>query len=263
MRYLLLLLLFWIPATHAARVVTLSPHATELVWFAGAGEQLVGVASFSDFPESVSSLPVIGDSTGIDRERVIALKPDLLVYWSNGIKRSDIDWLRKRGIDTFRSNPVTIEGLIAEIGRLGQLLGTETAALGTIATIEQRRSELTSLDTGRRVRMLHQLWDRPLIMLGKNDLLAKTLTLCGIENPVEIGDLPSASISPEYLLTIEADAILIGDDSTFRPFNPRKLPVMRGDNNRLYRATPRLLDAALEICRLVRESESRLGPHPQ
>mgnify|MGYP000556085334 FL=1 len=69
LRLLVLLLAgTWSSVPHAERVVTLSPHATELVWFAGGGDQLVGVSAFSDYPQPVRKLPVIGDSTGIDRE---------------------------------------------------------------------------------------------------------------------------------------------------------------------------------------------------
>lgn len=115
----LLSLCLFLAVTHAeaARVVTLSPHATELVWFAGGGSRLVGISSFSDFPKEITTLPVIGDAAGLDRERVISLQPDLLVYWSNGIKASDLEWLERRGIRTFATNPVTIDGLIDARGR--------------------------------------------------------------------------------------------------------------------------------------------------
>ena len=245
------------PATQSARVVTLSPHATELVWFAGGGEQLVGVAAFSDFPSTVRQLPVIGDAAGIDRERLIGLETDLLVYWSNGIRPSDLAWLQERGIATFASAPVTIDGLVEELRNLGELLGTGEAAAQSIRDIEQKRQALAQLGTGERVRMLHQLWNRPLIVLGRQDLLPHALQLCGIDNPVDIGDLASASVSREYLHALEADAILIGDDAFFEPFNPAGLPVYRGDSNRMHRPAPRLLDAALEICRAIRSEEKR------
>jgi iron complex transport system substrate-binding protein len=257
---LLLALAGWVPAAQSARVVTLSPHATELVWFAGGGEQLVGVAAFSDFPETVRQLPVIGDVTGIDRERLISLAPDLLVYWSSGIRPSDLAWLQERGIATFASGAMSIDGLVEELRSLGELLGTGEAAARSIRDIEQKRQALERLGTGdKRVRMIHQLWNRPLIVLGRRDLLPHALELCGIDNPVDIGDLASASVSREYLHALEADAILIGDDAFFAPFNPGGLPVYRSDSNRMHRPAPRLLDAALEICRAIRSANERGG----
>ena len=248
-----LLLLGSMPPAHALRVATLSPHATELVWFAGGSDQLVGVSAFSDFPQSAANLPSIGDASAIDRERIISLAPELLVYWSNGIRPSDLAWLRQRGIALFASNPVTIDDLVSELQRLASLLGTEESARKSIEAIRQKEKQLRALDTGLPVRMIHQLWDKPLIVLGTQDLLPQTLKLCGIENPVETGSMPSATVSREYLLAVRADAILVAREAHFEPYNPRDLPLLRGDGNSIHRATPRLLDAALDICRKARD----------
>ena len=258
--FLLLFLLGSTQAAQAVRVATLSPHATELVWFAGAGDQLVGVSAFSDFPKSVESLPSIGDARAIDRERIISLAPELLVYWSNGIRPSDLAWLKNRGIALFASNPVTIDELVEELQELAERLGTEASARKSIEAIRQKEAQLRALDTGMPVRMLHQLWQRPLIVLGKRDLLSRTLELCGIENPVETGEQPSATVSREYLHALKADAILIADELPFEPFNPHGLPVYRGNSNRMHRATPRLLDAALDICLKIRKGATPAAP---
>ena len=249
----LILLLGGMQPAHALRVVTLSPHATELVWFAGGSDQLVGVSAFSDFPESAGKLPSIGDASAIDRERIISLDPELLVYWSNGIRPSDLAWLRQRGITLFASNPVTLDELVNELQTLAKQLGTEASARKTIETIRRKEKQLRALDNGRPVHMMHQLWDKPLIVLGKQDLLPQTLKLCGIENPIETGGQPSAAVSREYLLAVRADIILVAKQALFEPFNPHKLPLLRGDGNSMHRATPRLLDAALDICRKVRD----------
>jgi iron complex transport system substrate-binding protein len=244
---------------HALRVATLSPHATELVWFAGGGDQLVGVSAFSDFPESAINLPSIGDASAIDRERIISLDPDLLVYWSNGIRPSDLAWLRDRGIALFASNPVTIDELVNELQSLAVLLETEEPARKSIENIREKEKQLRALDRGISVRMIHQLWHKPLIVLGKQDLLPQTLRLCGIENPVDTGRQASASVSREYLHAVRGDVILVAKEALFEPFNPHGVPVLRGDGNSMHRPTPRLLDAALDICRKVRNSRDLPG----
>jgi ABC-type Fe3+-hydroxamate transport system substrate-binding protein len=132
------------------------------------------------------------------------------------------------------------------------LLGTEEAAQRAIQGIRKKEQQLRALDREPLVQMIHQLWNRPLIVLGKRDLLPQALKLCGIENPIETGEQPSATVSREYLYGLQSDAILIAEDAFFEPFNPHELAVFRGDGDRLYRATPRLLDAALDICRKVR-----------
>ena len=71
-------------ASPAKRIVTLAPHLTELVYEAGAGERLVGVAAHSDYPPSARELPRVGDAHGLDLERIAMLQPDLVVAWGSG-----------------------------------------------------------------------------------------------------------------------------------------------------------------------------------
>ena len=82
----------------ARRIVSLSPHITELVFAAGAGDRLVGVVRYSDYPEAAKSIPNVGDSSSLDLERIIALKPDLVITWRNGNTASDIEKLEKLGL---------------------------------------------------------------------------------------------------------------------------------------------------------------------
>ena len=65
----------------AARIVSLAPHATELLYAAGAGEHVVGVLSTSDWPPEAAAKPRVGDAHRLDLERIVALAPDLVVTW--------------------------------------------------------------------------------------------------------------------------------------------------------------------------------------
>ncbi len=78
----------------AQRIVSLSPHATELIFAAGAGDKLAGVSAFSDFPPQVKALPRIGDAAHLDRESLLRLRPDLVVAWPTGNQAPDIAWLK-------------------------------------------------------------------------------------------------------------------------------------------------------------------------
>ena len=66
------------------RIITLAPHLTELVYAAGAGDRLVGVVEYSDFPPQAENLPRVGDSFRLDHERVASLAPDLVLVWRSG-----------------------------------------------------------------------------------------------------------------------------------------------------------------------------------
>ena len=146
---LLLLLLLLItaesPAAPLQRVITLSPHATELVYFAGGEYKLVGISNFSDFPPSVTTLPGIGDAMGMDRERILMLKPDLVVVWSGGARFRDLQWLRQQHIRIYESDPQSLQAIVGDILALGKLLGTEPYAQRSVNDFNRQLEKLKAL----------------------------------------------------------------------------------------------------------------------
>ena len=104
------------PAAHS-RVVTLAPNLTELVFAAGAGEYLVGVSAYSNYPPEATGLPVVGDAFTIDQERLALLKPDLLLAWRSGTPAHLVDELRRAGyvVETIRTQK--LEDISAALSR--------------------------------------------------------------------------------------------------------------------------------------------------
>ena len=256
MKSLLLLLLLLITAetlaAPAQRVVTLSPHATELVYYAGGESRLVGISNFSDFPPSITTLPRVGDAMGIDRERILMLKPDLVVVWSGGARFRDLQWLRQQHIRVYESDPQTLQAIAGDILALGKLLGTEQHARRSVSDFNRQLEKLKALGACRSdVRIIHQLWRRPLMVLTDEELVSRALALCGMSNPVHIPGHKLATVTNEYLWSLEADAILLDNKSFFEAYNPSSLRVIHADTLRLHRPTPRLLDAALEACQEI------------
>ena len=111
----------------ARRIVSLAPHATELLHAAGAGERIVGVVKGSNHPPEARVLPVVGDVHAIDVERIVAMRPDLVVTWPYTTP-AQVGKLAARGIAVFTTDPHTIDGIAADIERLGVLAGTAPAA---------------------------------------------------------------------------------------------------------------------------------------
>jgi iron complex transport system substrate-binding protein len=85
------------PPPGELRIVSLAPHLAELVFAVGAGDLLVGVTAFTDYPEAATVLPLVGDSFSLDQEQLAVLKPDLLLAWKSGTAAHVIDELEKRG----------------------------------------------------------------------------------------------------------------------------------------------------------------------
>jgi len=122
----------------AERLITLSPHLAELVYAAGAGENLVATVEYSEYPEAAASVPRIGDAFRIDVERVLALSPDLVIAWDSGNPRQAVSQLVSLGIPVW-SVEIRAPGEIAEVIKaIGDASG-QTQDAGMAAADFQRR----------------------------------------------------------------------------------------------------------------------------
>src|SRR5438105_11885673 len=129
MRVLVWGLACWLCALSASaepvrRIVSLAPHVTELLFAAGAGPYVVGVLEYSDYPSAAKQIPRVGDNRALDLERIVALKPDLVVAWPYGYGAGHLDALRKLGLKVALSDAHQFEDIAREIERYGELAGT-------------------------------------------------------------------------------------------------------------------------------------------
>lgn len=244
----------------AQRILTLSPHATELVFAAGAGDRIAGAVNFSDYPEAAKDLPRIGNATQLDRERILALQPDLVIAWDSGNRRADLDWLQKRGVPVYRSEPRRLEQIAGNIEQIGRLAGTPSTADKTARIFRQRLETL-----GNRYRhknlltVFYQLWPKPLMTINGEHIISEVLGLCGGRNIFP--DLPAlaAQVSREAVILADPQVIIAStnshEDSPLQQWQawPSMQAVRNGhlyhvEADLIHRATPRILDGAEAIC---------------
>ena len=115
-------------AAPARRIVSLSPHLTELLYAAGAGSRVVGALEYSDYPPEARRLPRVGSEASIDLEAVIALGPDLIVAWPNAGSVRAVNRLAELRFAVFRSEPRELDDIPRSLERLGILAGTSDEA---------------------------------------------------------------------------------------------------------------------------------------
>ncbi|MDC6132239.1 helical backbone metal receptor, partial [Burkholderia gladioli] len=108
----------------ARRVISVAPHATELLYAAGGAAAMVGAVSYSDYPEAARALPRVGDNRSLDLERIVALKPDLIVVWRHGNADRQTAQLAALGIPLYFSEPKRLDDVAVSLDKLGRLLGT-------------------------------------------------------------------------------------------------------------------------------------------
>jgi iron complex transport system substrate-binding protein len=226
----------------AQRIVSLSPHLTELLYAAGAGAKVVGAVDYSDFPPEARKLPRVGGDVGIDLEAVLALRPDLIVAWPNAGSLRAVNRLAELGIPTFRSEPRELDAIPTTIEKLGALAGTSSNAA---ASFRERVDELQKRYSQRpTVRVFYQVWDRPLQTINGDHVISKVIRLCGGENVFAAAPTIAPEIDREALLRARPEVTITSIATSPPPayFIPGEL---------IQRHTPRLLEGAERLCRIL------------
>ena len=248
----------------ARRVISLSPSLTELAFAAGGGQRLVGVSEHSDFPEAARQIPRIGDALSFQLERILALKPDLILAWLQGNNPRQLERLAALGVPVYYSRINRLEDIATTLERLGALLDSpaQDAAdefrhrLGRLGARDGRGAD----DAGNRaVRVFYQVWDRPLMTVNGRHVISDLIGRCGGVNVFAGESTLVPQVGIEAVLAAAPEAIIAAatsdDDRALDHWRryPALPPVARDflflvDGDAISRPGPRLLDAGEAIC---------------
>jgi iron complex transport system substrate-binding protein len=172
------------------RIVSLAPGATQMLLAAGAGRELVATIEYSGQPAAERKLPRIGTAEAIDMERLIAVRPDVVIVWPNGNNPAEIATIERLGLPIYRQEADTLEGIAPSLRRLGKLTGTEGAADREAGRLEERLASLRREygNAARPPTVFLEVWNRPLYTVGGRELMSDALRVCGARNV--FADLP-------------------------------------------------------------------------
>jgi len=263
----------------AQRIVSLSPHITELLFAAGAGERVVAVSGYSDWPPAALQLPRIGSGAGLNVEAIVAQQPDLVVAWLSGNAKSQLRQLKRFGVPVFYSEPHDIDGIAENILALGRLAGSEARAEQAALAFRVGVRELRETYAGRRlVTVFYQIWPQPLMTINGQHMISHWMQLCGAENIfARLPDIAPA-IDPEAVLKADPEILFAGrhpgkrTDWTARWRKWTGLRAVQAGHlytlpaEMLERQTPRALQAAQKLCEYVdevREDSKRNSEAPE
>ena len=195
------------------RIVTLAPSLTELVFAAGGGGAIVATDSNSDHPAAARAIPRIGDAARIDVERVLALKPDLVVVWRHGNTTRELDQLAAAGVRLFSLEPQRLDDVVRAIERLGQVLGTEDVARPAAAALGARLATLRRRHAGDApVRVFYQVWSSPLMTINRRQIVSEVIELCGGRNVFAALAPLVPQVAIESVLAADPEAIFTADE---------------------------------------------------
>ena len=248
------------------RMVSLSPGATEMLFAAGAGAQVIATVEYSDEPAAARAVPRIGDVATIDMERLVALRPDVVVAWPAGGNPAQRDKLAGLGIPTYDQQVVRLSDLPGSLRRLGALAGTQAAAERAANSLEMRLAALArtyGTPADHRPTVLLQVWNRPIYTVGGKHLMSDALTLCGARNVFADLPEPGPLVDTEAVIARNPDIIVaaappgegaawVADWQRFPTLAAvREHRVVAFENQALSRLGPSVLDATEELCRTI------------
>ncbi|GHA02426.1 cobalamin-binding protein [Arenicella chitinivorans] len=202
----------------AERIVSLAPHITENIYSAGAGNKLIGVVSYSDYPAAVTDLPLVGGYASINVEKIIELQPDLIISWESGNSTASIQQLQALGYPVYIDQPDTLADVAHSIKDIGVLSGTTAEAarvaenfLISIKEIEEQYKSKPTLKT------FYQVWNDPLQTINGTHIISDAIALCGGVNIYADEAVIAPVINIESILERNPDAIIASGMSSARP----------------------------------------------
>jgi iron complex transport system substrate-binding protein len=246
------------------RIVSLAPNLTEIVYAVGAGDRLVGRTSYCDYPLAAKAVAEVGDTMQPSVERIIALKPQLVLISTASQLETFTKQLDEQRIAVYVTNPNSVDQVFSSIETLGQLFGTTDQAKQVAADLRRRTQAVEAAVAGRPpVRVFYQISDEPLYTIGRDAFLTDLIRRGGGISVT--ADVPTAfpRYSDEAALASQPEAIILPTGGSIGNANSTAAPALRNSpavrNNRVYkinddilaRPGPRLIDGLEQLARAL------------
>jgi iron complex transport system substrate-binding protein len=246
------------------RIVSLAPGTTAMLFTAGAAHCLVGTIAHSTEPAEAARLPIIGDAETLDFEQLLSLRPTLVVVAVDVVQRARIDRIRALGIPVYQVHVTRLAGMPESLRRLGELAGTRELANRKAAELDAALMELGSRYRSRTpIRVLYQIWDRPIYTIGGKHVITDALQLCGAINIFSDLSTAAPAITREAAVLRDPELILASappgaSDDWIAEW--RRFPAMTAVRNgalvsyvdeRIDRMGPSVIDATGNLCAVI------------
>jgi iron complex transport system substrate-binding protein len=248
------------------RVVALAPSITEIIFALEQQHRLKGVTLFSDFPDTAKELPKVGSYVHLDLEKIVWLKPDLVIATKDGNPKEVIDRLEALKIPVYVVDSRNLNTVMETLHEIGELLGANDKAESLIADIKSRVQKVTSrvAESVHKPRVFFQIGISPIVSVGTETFIHEIIVLAGGKNLAE-GDVPYPHYSQEQVLGLSPEIFIITSMAREAAFEQIKaqwsrwpnVPAFKNgrihlvDSNLFDRPTPRLVDALEMLARLI------------
>ena len=196
----------------AERIVSLAPHLAEIAFAAGAGAKLVGVSTFTRYPPEAQALPVVASYGRVDVERLMVLRPQLVLAWQTGNSPLQIGRLERLGFPVFVTETRSLSDIPRVVRLVGELAGTGAIADAKAREFEEEVAKLRARHADeRRVAVFLEIWHAPMLTVNGGHLASDALRLCGGRNVFAAARTLTPLVSREQLLAARPEAIVTTD----------------------------------------------------
>lgn len=250
----LLLLICW-QADAAQRVVSLAPSLTEIAIELNAADLLVGVLDGGDRPPEVAALPSVGRYGSLEMERLLSLRPDLLLLWPGSVSAAQRDQLQRLNIPAFTAEPHTLEQLADQIEQIGARLGRAERGRQLAGEFRQRLAQLKKrYHRDTPLSVFYQVWDQPMYTVGGGQIISDALSVCGARNVFADLSPPAPQVSLEAVLQRKPDVIVAGSASqlgTWNAWPSLKARLLVLPDKGLERPSGQMIEAVAKLCAAI------------
>lgn len=235
------------------RIVSLAPSNTEILYFLGLGDRLVGDTDWCDYPEQAKQVAKVGGFKDPSLEKIIALQPDLIL--ATEMHAAILPSLEAAGLKVLIFSPTTLDETFDSMITIGRAAGIENQATTIIGGLRGRVNKVTAkaaaIPENQRITVYCEIWYQPLMSVGKNTLINQIINLAGGKNVTEDSSEPYPQISEEVIIARNPQVMInsYGMDTTF--ITPAEIAARKGwqnlafiKNNRIYTIESDLLTLA-------------------
>jgi iron complex transport system substrate-binding protein len=259
----------------SCRIVSLAPGTTAMLYAAGAGPCLVGTIAHSKEPAEAASVRVVGDAESLDFEQLLALRPGVVVVAIDVVQRVRIDRIRGLGIPVYQVHVTSLAQMPESLRRLGELTGTAATARVAAATLSAELDAIGARYRGRpALRVLYQIWDRPIYTIGGRHIISDALRTCGATNVFADLSTAAPAVTREAALLRDPELIIISappasaDEwlAEWRRFPSvtavRNSQLLAYTDERMDRMGPSVIEATASLCELIERARPAPAPVP-
>lgn len=197
-------------AEPAGKIVSLSPHLTELLFSLGVGDRIEATVDFSDYPEAALNIPRLGNAFSVSVEAVIEQSPDLIVAWMTGGNHRTFEQLRTLGYPVFVNEASSLVGIAVAVQQLGILVGKPERGLELAENFRVDLERLRQSSSGAgSPKVFFQISDAQLYTVNSQHLIGQAIEVCGAENIFSDVEFFVPMVSYESVVERNPDVLVV------------------------------------------------------